>query len=463
MAQPPQTQKSATPEKFLNKILEEAVQSRASDVHIEPMADALRVRFRIDGYLQERYRQPLLEADQLVMRIKAISDLDVASRLPQDGHFEFSVELTEPANTASPGGQLPNIPTSTGMSEAPSRLANALTSLFSAEGERDKDVTLASPKPEAVPQSSQKRTQGTRPAGVYVLNVRVSVFPTVYGEAVVFRLLNRSDVLIPLGGLGMAEDDLANIRDIIFHNYGMVLTTGPSGSGKTTTLYAILQELKNKEKNIITLEDPVEFYFGDIRQTQIRPEQGLTYAVGMRSILRQDPDVLMVGEIRDHETAEYAMRASLVGRIVGSTIHSNSTIGTIARLIDMNIESSLIAYALSGIIAQRLVRKVCEACATAYVPDPALLARLGLAAGQYQFRKGSGCASCGGTGYNGRTGVYAVLRMDDDLRSLIVEHSSMKALQEYIQQSTSMVSLRQRAAEKVVAGVTTVEEAALVV
>ena len=252
------------------------------------------------------------------------------------------------------------------------------------------------------------------------------------------------------------------MRDIIFHNYGMLLSTGPSGSGKTTTLYAILQELKKKEKNIITLEDPVEFYFGDIRQSQIRPEQGLTYAVGMRSILRQDPDVLMVGEIRDHETAEYAIRASLVGRIVGSTIHSNSPIGTIARLIDMDIDYSLIAYALSGVISQRLVRKICTACAAPYTPDPVLVQRLGLEASAVQFRKGTGCNACGGTGYLGRTGVYAVLRMDDNLRSLIVDRSSMRALQEYVQQS-GMASLLQRAAEKVAAGETTVEEAALVV
>lgn len=435
MSSQPSTLKQTTPEKFLNRVLEEAVRSRASDVHIEPLAELLRVRFRVDGSLREHYRQPLTETEQLVTRIKAISDLDIASHLPQDGHFEFTVDLAEPRKVSS---ETP---------KPPSQLAHAFTSLF---GEAEEQ---RSEKDAIVPAES---------AGICVLNVRVSVFPTVYGEAVVLRLLNRADMLIPLAKLGMAEEDLASVRDIMLHNYGMILSTGPSGAGKSTTLYAILQELKNKEKNIVTLEDPVEFYFGDIRQTQIRPEQGLSYAVGMRSILRQDPDVLMVGEIRDHETAEYAMRISLVGRIVGSTIHSNSTIGTIARLIDMDVERSLVAYALSGIISQRLVRCICAACAAEYTPDPTLLLRLGLGGGAYQFRKGVGCEACGGTGYKGRTGVYAVLRMDDNLRSLIVDRAPMTVLQKYVQQSGA-VSLLQRAAEKVISGETTVEEAVLVV
>ena len=457
----PQTQKNTTPEKFLNRILEEAVQSRASDVHIESLAESLRVRFRVDGALQERYRQPLAEAEQLVTRIKAISDLDIASHLPQDGRFEFSVHLTEPAGDAA---NKFTAEASSGISNPPSQLAHALTSLFGGSGQSSLEHGAGEQglEKDVLPQPTTDTKLHTRPAGMYVLNVRVSVFPTVYGDAVVLRLLNRSDMLIPLAKLGMAEEDLASVRDIIFHNYGMVLSTGPSGAGKSTTLYAILQELKNKEKNIVTLEDPVEFYFGDIRQTQIRPEQGLSYAVGMRSILRQDPDVLMIGEIRDHETAEYAMRASLVGRIVGSTIHSNSTIGTIARLIDMDVERSLVAYALSGIISQRLVRRICAACATAYTPDPLLVERLGLTSGTFQFRKGAGCQTCGGTGYSGRTGVYAVLRMDDNLRSLIVEHASMRTLQEYVQQSGAP-SLLQRAAEKVASGETTVEEAVFVV
>ncbi|TSC80772.1 MAG: type IV pilus assembly protein PilB [Parcubacteria group bacterium Gr01-1014_29] len=448
--------KYLTPEKFLNTILEEAVRDRASDVHIEPLVDELRVRFRIDGYLQERYHRPLMEIEPLVTRIKAISDLDLATRLPQDGHFEFSVELSESAKNNTQEATQPVVE----MREPPSRLADAFSSLFSTGKQEDELEQIVSSQPDKKDVTEIKGTQKTRPAGVYVLNVRVSVFPTVYGEAVVFRLLNRSDMLISLSGLGMEASDLAAMRDLITRTYGMVLTTGPSGSGKTTTLYAILQELKNKEKNIITLEDPVEFYFGDIRQTQIRPEQGLTYAVGMRSVLRQDPDVIMIGEIRDRETAEHAMRASLVGRMVGSTVHSNTAVGTIARLIDMNVERSLIAFALNGIIDQRLVRKVCDVCAASYAPDPAALRRIGIADGMKgTFRKGSGCAECGSTGFNGRTGVFGILVMDDELQSLIVERSPMRALQEYMEKS-DMATLRQRIAEKVLAGVITAEEAA---
>ncbi len=460
-----QPQNPITPEKFLNAVLEGAVRDRASDVHIEPISGMLRVRFRIDGYLQERYQRPLEEIDPLVTRIKAISNLDIASHLPQDGHFEFSVELTQglappqgdtaPQTAANPGGV------------APTRLSHALSSLFGAEGDAGKkqpqpweDEKNDRLEPEVAP--SKPRQHG-RPAGTYVLNVRVSVFPTVYGEAVVFRLLNRSEMLIPLEKLGMNREDLVVVRDLISRSYGMVLTTGPSGAGKSTTLYAILQELKQKEKNIVTLEDPVEFYFGDIRQTQIRPEQGLTYAVGMKSILRQDPDVLMIGEIRDHETAEYAMRASLIGRIVGSTVHSNTTVGTIARLIDMDVERSLIAYAVSGVISQRLVRKICASCPVEYAPDVMFLERLGIArSAEQRYLKGGGCAACDGAGFNGRTGIYSVLRMDDELRSLIVERAPLKALQDYTEKSGTP-TLRQRAAEKVLAGETTAEEAVLVV
>ncbi|MEK7173952.1 MAG: ATPase, T2SS/T4P/T4SS family, partial [Patescibacteria group bacterium] len=275
---PQPSSNSISAEKFLNIVLEEAVRDRASDVHIEPLAGMLRVRFRIDGYLQERYQRPLEEYDALVMRVKAISDLDIASRLPQDGHFEFSVELTDEQKEAGP---VDADEITTFSNQTPSRLTNALSSLFG--GDAQSDANSSQPRPENAKKNTSglempaKNKERIRPAGMYILNVRVSLFPTVYGEAVVFRLLNRGDMLIPLSALGMMKEDLAAVRQLISRSYGMILTTGPSGSGKTTTLYAILQELKDKKKNIVTLEDPVEFYFGDIRQTQIRSEQGLTY------------------------------------------------------------------------------------------------------------------------------------------------------------------------------------------
>lgn len=389
-------------EQLLNGILEDAAAKRVSDIHIEPLMDAMRVRFRIDGYLKEHMTRPLHELEQILTRIKAISNLDIATHLPQDGHFEFTVTLNN---------------------------------------------------------ETQEQAKADAPIGTCLLNIRVSVYPTVYGETAVLRLLNRSEMLRSLDAIGMEEENLLALRGLIKRNYGMVLMTGPAGSGKTTTLYSILQELNKKDKNIVTLEDPVEFYFGDIRQTQIKPDQGFTFAVGMKAILRQDPDIIMIGEIRDSETAEYAMQASLVGRLVVSTVHSNTAIGTIARLIDMGIERSLIAYAVNGIIAQRLVRVVCESCKTAYVPDAIMLAYLGLEVSGHQYVKGAGCKECGGSGYRGRTGVYNVLVFDDQLRALIVEKASIIDLQAYID-SKGAIMLKQRVNDKILAGVTTVEEAA---
>lgn len=435
-----------TPEQFLNAMLEEAMRDRASDVHIEPLANAIRVRFRVDGYLQERIQRPLTELDPLVTRIKAISNLNLTSRLPQDGHFELRVTLPSRMERVS-----------STLHASPSRLADALTSLFGKEDGYVIPDNTASQETQKIPAPPLPQQEES-----HMLNVRVSVFPTVYGEAVVLRILNRDEMLIPLSNLGMEKEDLEAVHNLITRSYGMILTTGPSNAGKTTTLYAIIQELKDKAKNIITLEDPVEFYFGDIRQTQIRAEQGLTYAVGMRSILRQDPDVLIVGEIRDAETAEYAMRASLVGRLVGSSIHSNTAIGTIARLIDMQVERSLLAFALNGIIAQRLVRKTCQSCLVEYTPDAVLLSRLQMGGAEQRFVKGKGCPACGGTGFAGRVGIYSVLVFTDELRSLIVERASMKALQDYVEKSGA-VTLRERAIQRVMSGVTTVEEAAMAV
>ena len=292
-----------------------------------------------------------------------------------------------------------------------------------------------------------------------MLDVRVSVFPVINGEATVLRVLNRQEVLVHPENLGMSPENFGVFKKLIARTYGMILVTGPAGSGKSTTLYSILQSLRSKEKNIITLEDPVEYHFKDIRQSEIKPDQGYNYADGMRSILRQDPDIIMIGEIRDADTAEYTIRASLTGRLVFSTIHSNTTIGTIARLLDMNIERSLIAYALNGIVSQRLIRKICNTCRSSYVPDPEYLLYFGLDENSYSFTKGMGCEACRGTGYQGRTGIYEVLELDNNLRSLIIERSSMSVLEEYVA-SANMKTLKDAAREKVLMGVTTVEEAA---
>jgi type II secretory ATPase GspE/PulE/Tfp pilus assembly ATPase PilB-like protein len=430
---------------ILNVILEDAARKRASDVHIEPLANKLRIRFRIDGRLEEQAERPLHELETLLNRVRAISSLDYTSRLPQDGHFELTVDIknTEEKKEVE----------KTKKNGEPTPLREALAALFN--DDEDNNISTVTPVSE---QSIPPPSASMHPSGIYVLDVRVSLFPTVYGDAAVFRLLNRSDILIPLDELGMNTEERTLINELITRSYGMLLITGPSGSGKTTTLYSILQELKGKDKNIVTLEDPVEFYFGDIRQTQIRNDWGLTYAVGMRSILRQDPDVLMVGEIRDHETAEHAMRASLIGRLVGSTVHSNTTIGTIARLIDMNIDRSLIAYAVNGIIAQRLVRKLCEICKKSdTTPLPEALNRLNLTEKDGPFMKAGGCAECNDSGYTGRIGIYAVLVFTNTLRAMIVDKAPFNVLQEYVEKQ-GMHTLTDRAVEKVKAGITSLDE-----
>lgn len=295
------------------------------------------------------------------------------------------------------------------------------------------------------------------------IDVRVSIFPTVNGPTAVLRLLNRSDMLIPLDEVGFDEAIRARVRELTLGSYGMILTTGPTGSGKTTTVYSMLMEINRKERNILTLEDPVEVFISDMRQSQIIPEIGFTFAKGMKSILRQDPDVIMIGEIRDSETAEYAVQASLTGRTVYSTLHANTTIGAIARLIDLNIERGMIAYAARGVIAQRLLRKICLKCSRAdATPRAEYINYLGMQGMSIKYMKGAGCPDCAGTGYRGRIGVFEVLIFDDELRAMIVDKASMSELQAYAER-TGMTTLRQNAINLVMEGVTTVDEAIRVI
>lgn len=429
------------PEEFMDSILKAAILERASDVHIEPLADGMRVRIRVDGYLREKVIRPITDLEPTLTRIKAISGLDITSHNPQDGRFEFTASIETPGAASGGGMSIGNTP----FASPPSALERLLGT-----GTGQNSATNNQPTTSLPPGGPVSTT--------HLLNIRVSFFPTVYGEAAVLRLLNRSEMLMTLEDLGMEEDVLMRVKGLISKSYGMVLVTGPAGSGKTTMLYSILQKLKGPQRNIVTLEDPVEFYFGDIRQSQIRPQHGLTFAEGMRSILRQDPDIIMIGEIRDPETAEYATRASLVGRLVFSTVHSNTTIGTIARLLDMNIERSLIAYAINGIIAQRLLRKICNSCKVADTPSLEHLRYLNWDGVGTAFMKGAGCNECSNTGYQGRTGIFTALMFDDNLRALIVDKASMGDLQRYEEQ-LGVKSLRDQAIQKVMQGVITLEEA----
>ncbi|TGE34189.1 ATPase, T2SS/T4P/T4SS family [Desulfosporosinus sp. Sb-LF] len=372
--------------KFLNNIIETSVNNKASDVHIEPIEEELRVRFRIDGVLREVMRTPIAMAGPIVSRIKIMADLNIAEkRLPQDGRISFLV--------------------------------------------------------------------GGRP-----IDLRVSTTPTMYGEKVVMRILDKSGVVLKKEALGLNERDAHAFDELIKKPYGIVLVTGPTGSGKTTTLYTAINALNTPEKNIVTLEDPVEFNFKGINQTQVNPKAGLTFATGLRSLLRQDPDIIMVGEMRDAETAEISMRAALTGQLVLSTIHTNDAASAINRLMDMGIEPFLISASLVGIIAQRLMRRICPVCVSEYQASTNEIHLLGLDDDQaLTLKKGKKCPACHDTGYRGRIAIFEIMPITSGHRSLIDSKVTTDKFREFAVEQ-GMASLKQAAIELVLQGTTTIEE-----
>ncbi len=292
------------------------------------------------------------------------------------------------------------------------------------------------------------------------IDVRVSVIPTTFGERVVLRLLDKSNLLLDLQNLGLSQDELDKINKLIYSSHGIVLVTGPTGSGKTTTLYAALNEINSPDKNIITIEDPIEYQLNGIGQIQVNTRIDLTFAKGLRSIVRQDPDVILVGEIRDAETAEIAIHAALTGHLVFSTLHTNDAAGAITRLIDMGIEPFLVSSALNAVIAQRLVRLICEECKEPYVPDGGVLKEIGLRQEDIKsdfFYRGKGCPQCLHTGYKGRKGIYEILNVDDSIQSLILKTSESNIIRNKGIES-GMITLREDGVQAVLDGLTTIEE-----
>ncbi len=291
------------------------------------------------------------------------------------------------------------------------------------------------------------------------IDFMVSIFPTTYGEAAVMRVLDRVR-LLPLDQLGLSAPVLKRTRDLIARPHGMVLVTGPGGSGKTSTLYAILNGLSNEKVNTITIEDPVEFDLDHVRQTQVNPRAGYTYPVALGKVLRQDPDVIMLGGVRDAEVAGGAFRAALTGRLVFSTMHADDAPETVTRLVDMGVEPFLVAKGLEGVIAQRLVRTICPACKHSYEPGLGEKATLGLKPGQKLY-KGRGCTECHGTGYKGRTGIFEVLPITDDIRDLVATRPHAKAVRD-LAYKPGVASMVEDGLEKVKEGVTTIDEVARV-
>ncbi|RUM30038.1 MAG: type II secretion system protein GspE [Aquifex sp.] len=293
-------------------------------------------------------------------------------------------------------------------------------------------------------------------------DIRVSVVPTVFGERVVLRLLEKTGQLLTLKELGLSPEDEEKVRKLAEKPYGIVLVTGPTGAGKSTTLYAMLLHIRNPKRNIITIEDPVEYQVKGISQIQVNPKVGLTFAQGLRAILRQDPDVIMVGEIRDPETAEVAVQAALTGHLVLSTVHTNDAPSAITRLKDIGIEPFLIASSVEGVIAQRLVRKICPHCKEPYKPDKEELKELELPEGDYTFYRGRGCGHCLGTGYKGRTGIFEVLELDEELKKLINHTQDSNDIRNEAKKK-GFKTMLEDGIEKILKGITTSSEVLSVV
>lgn len=374
--------------RLVNLMFSQAVRDNASDIHIEPYQNSLKIRQRIDGILYDMLSPPKHAQSALVSRIKIMAKLKIdVKMLPQDGRIELKI------------------------------------------GNKDIDV-------------------------------RVSTLPTSAGERVVMRLLDKSSVLISLSDLGMPDDRLRPFVEEIHAAHGIVLVTGPTGSGKTTTLYAALTTIHKTDINIITIEDPVEYKISGIGQVQVNPLIDLTFASGLRSIVRQDPDVILIGEIRDSETAEIAIQSALTGHLVFSTLHTNDSASAITRLIDMGIEPFLLSSSINAILAQRLVRMICSHCKEEYTPDPEELRKLGLDSSLTQNKKvfrGSGCSKCHHTGYRGRCGIFELLLMSQSMKSLVLKTADANAIKQQAI-SEGMITLRQDGAMKVLQGVTTIEE-----
>jgi type II secretion system protein E len=373
-----------------NLIFAQAVRDGASDIHIEPYERDVKVRYRIDGMLQDMMRPPKRMHAALISRLKILGELNIAERrLPQDGRIKITI------------------------------------------------------------------------AGRSV-DIRLSIVPTVYGERAVMRILDKGTAMLGLEELGMQPDVLERYRKLISIPYGIILATGPTGSGKSTSLYASLQEIWSPTTNILTIEDPVEYQVAGISQIQVRANIGLTFANGLRSIVRQDPDVIMVGEIRDQETADIAINAALTGHLVFSTLHTNDSAGATTRLLDMGVEPYLVASSLMGVIAQRLVRKICSNCAEEITPTSESLQAIGINPDAVPegsvFRRGRGCDKCNKSGYRGRVGLYELLTIDETLRRMTVEQSSSNSMRDYAIASQGMRTLLGEGRIAVLAGRTTPEE-----
>ncbi|MCM8829227.1 MAG: GspE/PulE family protein, partial [Candidatus Omnitrophica bacterium] len=379
--------KEATAESTVISMIEQAVELKATDIHLEIEEDGARLRYRINGILYEFPAPPLELYPPIVSHIKVLSNLDISEkRVPQDGYFKARIS---------------------GRS----------------------------------------------------VDLRVSTFPTIFGEMVALRVLDKANIITGLEQLGFLPEILHRWRMLLDEPYGMLLVTGPTGSGKTTTLYSSLNEIDNLHKKVITVEDPVEYHLKNIDQIQINPKAGLTFSVALRSILRQDPNVVMIGEIRDLDSASIAFRAAQTGQLVLATLHTNTAPGAVIRLLDMGVESYLLASSLIGVLSQRLVRTICPNCKEVYKPLEEEVRELSaeLVGKDIRFYRGKGCHLCKGTGYGGRTGLHELMIMNEELRRMTMRDPSTSSLTD-VARKFGMKSLREDGIQKVLYGTTTISE-----
>ncbi len=373
--------------KLVDLVLSEALKKRASDIHIEPEIDCLRIRYRIDGALHEAIKVPKSNQNAILARVKIISNLDITeNRIPQDGRFKVRFENRE-------------------------------------------------------------------------VDFRVSALPTTFGQKFVLRLLDKNNLSVGLDKLGFSEQPARIFKEAVAKPFGMILVTGPTGSGKSTTLYSVLNQLNTPERNIITIEDPVEYLVEGITQLQVKPDIGLDFASGLRSLLRQSPDIILIGEIRDSETADIAVKASLTGQLVLSTLHTNDAISSITRLIDMGVEPFLVASSVVMLCAQRLSRKLCLKCRQPVEVPEEYLKEIGFKERGITFYKAVGCKYCNNTGFYGRIAILETVLIDDVIREMIMKRKSLDDIKTYAVEKCSMMTLRDDAFIKVKEGITTLDEA----
>ncbi|MEJ0037697.1 MAG: GspE/PulE family protein [Gammaproteobacteria bacterium] len=370
--------------RLVQRLIDEAVRARASDIHLEPSEEALHVRLRMDGLLRELERHPRKLAAPVISRVKVMAGLDIAERrMPQDGRMRVTIQ--------------------------------------------GKDIDF-----------------------------RVASSPTLHGESIVLRVLDRQDVSLDFDSLGFDAELMTTLRQAITRPFGVVLVTGPTGSGKTTTLYAALKEINTPERKILTVEDPVEYVLTGVNQVPVRPQIGLTFAHALRAFLRQDPDVLLVGEIRDRETAEIAIQAALTGHLLLSTLHTNTAAAAITRLLDMGIDDYLLTSTLHVILGQRLVRRLCTQCRQPFTPAAEVSERFGRVPGETWYRAG-GCDACQGSGFRGRTAIIEALPMSDAVRARVLERADAHSI-EKVAISEGMRTMFHHGLARVAAGTTTLEE-----